>query len=67
MNAFQIAGNQTFQAFAMAEAFDLISKKTGISLESLQKQFAEGNQELIKSVAEMVALAAKTVAEVINK
>jgi hypothetical protein len=67
MNSFQIAANKTFQAFAMAEAFDLISKKTGIKIENLHKQFAEGNKDLIESVAKMVALAAETVAETLNE
>ncbi len=66
MNALQIAANPTFQQFALTEAIETLSKDTGISKDALVKQFAS-NETLQKRVAEMVAFAAETMAETLNK
>lgn len=66
MNALQIASNSTFMGIAIAEAFDLLSAKTGISVNSLVEQFPT-NEKLQKSVAELVAKAAEVTASEINK
>lgn len=65
MNALQIAQNENFVIIAMAEAFELLSEKTGITVKSLQEQFPV-NEKLQKSVAELVAKAAQVTAEELN-
>lgn len=62
MNALQIAQNETFQQFALVEAMTLLSKDTGISIESLIEQFPT-NMELQKSCAKIVAETAKVLAK----
>jgi hypothetical protein len=61
MNAQQIASNETFQAFAAAEALTLLSKDTGISIESLVEQFPT-NIELQETCAKIVVETAKQLA-----
>ena len=61
MNAQQIASNQTFQAFAVNEALILLSKDTGISIESLIEQFPV-NIELQDACAKIVVETAKQLA-----
>jgi hypothetical protein len=61
MNANQIAMNLNFQSLACVEAFKLISNNTGISVESLIKQFPT-NVELQDTVAKIVVGAAKELA-----
>lgn len=66
MNALQIASNSTFMGYAIAEAFELLSEKTGISVASLVEQFPT-NEKLQKSVSELVAKAAEVTASELNK
>lgn len=65
MTALQISQNQEFLKVAMTEAFELLSKKTGISFESLTQQFPS-NKKLQESVAKMVAEAAKIMESTLN-
>ena len=67
MKAFQIAKNVDFQVIAMVEAFKMISKGAGISIDSLVKQFSEGNENLINRVGELVAMAAKVTADELSE
>ena len=62
MNALEIANNQTFQQYALVEAMQLLSKDTGISIESLIEQFPT-NVELQKACAKIVAETAKLLAK----
>ena len=66
MNALQIASNSTFMAVALQEAIETLSKSTGISVESLVKQFPT-NSKLQESVAKLVSEAAKVMADELNK
>ncbi|WYC17898.1 hypothetical protein [Vibrio phage vB_VneS_J26] len=66
MNALQIASNPTFQAIALQEAFETLSRDTGISVASLIEQFPT-NVELQTRTAEMVAKAAEVTAATLNK
>lgn len=66
MNALSVAQNKDFVAIAMSDAFDMISENTGISVKALIKQFPN-NKELQTRVAEMVAFAAKVMADELNK
>ena len=63
MNSLQIASNEHFQAYALQEALHLLSKDTGISVESLYKQFPT-NENLQKTCAEIVAKVAQSLAEI---
>jgi hypothetical protein len=65
MNAIQISQKQDFIAIAMTEAFDLVSEKTGISVEALREQFPE-NKALQKSIAQIVANAAIDLSKMIE-
>ena len=58
MKTEQIATNKTFQVFAIIEALQLISNDTGISYDSLFKQFPT-NKDLQETVASIVVNAAK--------
>lgn len=64
--AANLATNGDFIAMAMQDAFELLSKKSGISVKALQKQFPK-NKELQTRVAEMVAFAAMHTAKNLNK
>lgn len=66
MNALQIASNSTFMSYAISEAFELLSEKTGISVASLAEQFPT-NEKLQKSIAELVAKAAEVTASELSK
>ncbi|UHD87295.1 hypothetical protein [Vibrio phage D4] len=66
MNAFQIAANPTFQAIAIQEALETLSRDTGIAVSALIEQFPR-NLKLQTRVAEMVAKAAEVMAESLNK
>ncbi|QNJ59151.1 hypothetical protein [Vibrio phage vB_ValS_PJ32] len=66
MNALQIASNPTFQAIALQDAFEVISRDTGISVADLIEQFPR-NLKLQTRAAEMVAKAAEVTAETLNK
>lgn len=66
MNAFQIATNPTFQAIAIQEALETLSRDTGIAVSALIEQFPR-NLKLQTRVAEMVAKAAEVMAESLNK
>lgn len=61
MNALQVASNETFQQLALAEALQILSKDTGISVESLIAQFPT-NVELQNTCAKIVAETAKVLA-----
>ena len=62
MNAFDLIKNNDFVVMAMADAFELLSDKTGISITALQEQFPT-NKELQTRVAEMITTAAKITAK----
>ena len=62
MKAHEIAQNQKFQQCALAEAMQLLSKDTGISIESLIEQFPK-NMELQKTCAKILAETAKLLAK----
>lgn len=62
MNALQIAQNETFQQYALIEAMTVLSKDTGISIDSLIEQFPT-NMELQKTCAKIVAETAKLLAD----
>ena len=62
MNAQQIAQNETFVQYALAEALEMLSKDTGISVSSLVEQFPH-NEELQKTCAKIVAETAKALAK----
>lgn len=66
MTAQQLIKSQAFCAMALAEAMRMISKDTGISMESLIEQFPK-NKKLQERTAEMVAEAAKVTAEALKK
>lgn len=66
MNALQIAANPTFQAIAIQEALETLSRDTGIAVTALIEQFPH-NLKLQTRVAEMVAKAAEVMAESLNK
>lgn len=66
MNALQIAANPTFQAIAIQEALETLSRDTGIAVAALIEQFPR-NLKLQTRVAEMVAKAAEVMAESLNK
>ncbi|AEH21843.1 VHS1030 protein [Vibrio phage 1] len=66
MNALQIAANPTFQAIAIQEALETLSRDTGITVAALIEQFPR-NLKLQTRVAEMVAKAAEVMAETLNK
>lgn len=66
MNALQISQNETFQAVALKEALETLSKSTGISFSSLVEQFPV-NAKLQESCAKLVAEAAKVMANELNK
>lgn len=54
MNALEIASNETFQQYALMEALSLLSKDTGISVQSLVEQFST-NEKLQETCAKIVA------------
>lgn len=62
LTAQQIASSESFQIIAMAQAFELVAEKTGISIEDLQAQFLS-NKELQKEIANLMVEAAKVTAE----
>ncbi|QPB12026.1 hypothetical protein PQD09_gp05 [Providencia phage PSTCR4] len=58
METLNIINNQTFQQYALTEALHLLSKDTGISVESLVKQFPT-NKKLQETCAKIVVETAK--------
>lgn len=66
MTPLQLTQNDTFTAFALAEAMELLSQKTGISVESLIQQFPT-NKSLQESCAKLVAEAAKVTASELTR
>lgn len=60
METLNIINNELFQQYALAEALKVISADTGISLQSLVKQFPT-NVELQNTCAKIVVETAKLI------
>ena len=62
MKEHEISQNQKLQQYELVEAMQLLSKDTGISIESLIEQFPK-NMELQKTCAKILAETAKILAK----
>ena len=64
MNVTALASNKSFQAIAIIEAIKTLAAKNGVDKNLLMGEFAKfENENLINTVAKMVALAALVTAQ----